>query len=128
MGTRFVATREATVHPALKQALVDHRETDTRLIMRTLRNTERVLATETVETILLIEARGGATIADLAPYVSGLRGKSEVLEKGNVSAGAIAAGQSMGLIHDIPSVRELIERTVQEAEERLDKRRWIRPA
>ncbi len=123
MGTRFVATREATVHRALKQALVDHCETDTRLIMRTLRNTERVLVSKTVKKVLELEGRGNATIAELAPYLSGIKGKAEVLEKGNIDAGAFAAGQCMGLIRDIPSVAELISRMVQEAEGALDRYR-----
>lgn len=116
MGTRFVATREAPLHENLKQALIDHGETDTTLVMRSLRNTERVLRTETAVTVLEIEATGTATIADIAEYVSGRRGYERVLREGNVQEGVIAAGQVMGLIHDIPTVAELIERIIAEAE------------
>ncbi|RMD81493.1 MAG: nitronate monooxygenase [Candidatus Dadabacteria bacterium] len=122
MGTRFVATKEAPVHEGLKKALVEADERSTRLIMRTLRNTERVLHTPVVDKVLEIEARGNATIADIAPYVAGEVNKREVLEQGNVEKGVMAAGQVVGLIHDIPSVKELIDRIVAEAEEIIEKR------
>ena len=75
MGTRFVATREAPVHDNVKQALVRASERDTRLIMRTLRNTERVLANSVAKKVLEIEATGDAKIEDIAPYVAGSRGR-----------------------------------------------------
>ena len=80
MGTRFVATKEAPVHDGLKQALVEADERSTRLVMRTLRNTERVLHTPTVDKVLEIEARGNTKIEDIAPYVAGAVNKQEVLE------------------------------------------------
>ena len=117
MGTRFVATQEAPLHNNLKQAMVDYGETDTSLVMRSLRNTERVLTTETTAKVLEIESTGTATIADIAQYVSGKRGYEQVLKQGNVQEGVMAAGQVMGLIHDIPTVQELIDRIMAEAEE-----------
>lgn len=122
MGTRFVATKEAPVHDNLKQALLDHTELDTRLVMRSLRNTERVLHTPAVDRVLEIEARGDATIEDIAPFVSGLRIKEEVLGKGKVAEGVLSVGQVVGLIRDIPSVRDLINRIVEEAEEVVTQR------
>jgi nitronate monooxygenase len=116
MGTRFVATREAPVHDNLKQALVRHNETETRLIMRSLRNTERVLHNRAAEKVLEIEKRGNTRIQDLIPYVSGLVGK-EMLEDGDVDKATWAAGQCIGLIRDIPSCRELLDRIMAEAEE-----------
>ena len=116
MGTRFVATREAPVHENLKQALVRHSEVDTRLIMRTLRNTERVLHNQAADKVLEIESRGTPSIQDLIPYVSGLVGK-EMLEDGNMDKGTMAAGQCIGLIRDIPTCRELLDRIMAEAEE-----------
>jgi nitronate monooxygenase len=116
MGTRFVATREAPVHANLKLALVQRSETDTRLIMRSLRNTERVLHNRAADKVLEIEGRGSTQIQDLIPYVSGLVGK-EVLEGGDVDGGTIAAGQCIGLIRDIPTCRELLDRIMAEAEE-----------
>lgn len=116
MGTRFVATKEAPVHDNVKQALIEHGERDTRLIMRTLRNTERVLYNENVDKVLAIESKGNTTIDDIAPFVAGLGGK-EMLEEGDLQKGVLAVGQSVGLIHDIPTCRELLDRIMQEAEE-----------
>ena len=116
MGTRFVATREAPVHDNLKLALVRRSETETRLIMRSLRNTERVLHNRAAEKVLEIESRGDTRIQDLIPYVSGLAGK-EMLEAGDVEKATMAAGQCIGLIRDIPTCRELLDRIMAEAEE-----------
>jgi NAD(P)H-dependent flavin oxidoreductase YrpB (nitropropane dioxygenase family) len=116
MGTRFVATREAPVHDNVKQALVNHGERDTRLIMRTLRNTERVLHNPIVDKVLEIESRGNTKIEDIVPYVSGLVGK-EMLEDGQMDKGVISVGQSMGFIRDIPTCRELLDGIMKEAEE-----------
>jgi len=121
MGTRFVATREAPVHANLKQALIRHSEVDTRLIMRTLRNTERVLRSQAVDKVLEIESRGTPSIQDLIPYVSGLVGK-EMLEDGNMDKGTMAAGQCIGLIRDIPTCRELLDRIMAEAEAIIETR------
>ena len=116
MGTRFVATREAPVHANVKQALVAHGERDTRLIMRTLRNTERVMHNQTVDKVLEIESRGNTKIEDIVPYVSGLVGK-EMLADGQMDKGVLSAGQSMGFIRDIPTCRELLDRIMKAAEE-----------
>jgi len=116
MGTRFVATQEAPVHPNVKQAYVDHGERDTRLIMRTLRNTERVLHNPVVDQVLEIESKGDTKIEDIAPYVSGMEGK-QMLENGEMEKGVLAAGQSTGLVRDIPTCKELLDRIMAEAEE-----------
>ncbi len=116
MGTRFVATREAPVHPNVKQALVEHSERDTRLIMRTLRNTERVMHNPVVDKVLEIESRGNTKIEDIVPFVSGLVGK-EMLEQGQMEKGILAAGQTMGFVQDIPTCRELLDRIMAEAEQ-----------
>ncbi|MBM3694670.1 MAG: nitronate monooxygenase [Actinobacteria bacterium] len=117
MGTRFVATVEAPVHDKVKQALVDRDERSTRLALRSLRNTIRVLHNEVVDRILEIEARPGPTdFAELAPLVSGTAAREEVWEKGNVDGGIFTAGQVVGLIHDVPTVGELVHRIVAEAE------------
>jgi len=131
MGTRFVATREAPVHDNVKQALVAHGERDTRLIMRSLRNTERVMHNQTVDKVLEIESRGNTKIEDIVPYVSGLVGK-EMLEDGQMDKGVLSAGQSMGFIRDIPTCRELLDRIMKAAEEIIQEKffssdRLIRP-
>lgn len=121
MGTRFVATREAPLHDGIKQALVRADERSTRLIMRSLRNTERVLDNTTAREILAIEAQGDAKIDDIKHLVAGSIGL-EALRTGNAEQGALSTGQVMGLIHDIPTVTELIERIIDEAVEIIDQR------
>ncbi len=121
MGTRFVATREAPVHANIKQALVRHAETDTRLIMRSLRNTERVLRNRAADTVLEIEGRGNTGIQELIPYVSGLVGQA-MLADGDVEKATMAAGQCIGLIRDTPTCRELLDRIMAEAEAIITRR------
>jgi len=118
MGTRFMATVEAPIHHNVKQALVDADEMSTRLIMRPLRNTERVLTNAAVEKIREIEKEKGAacTIEDIRPLVAGTQNR-KVLQNGEMDAAAWSCGMVAGLIHDIPTCRELIERIVSEAEE-----------
>lgn len=115
MGTRFLATQEAPVHDNVKQALIKGTERDTRLIMRTLRNTERVLHNTAVDKVLEIERRGSTKIEDIAPFVSGLVGK-DMLEDGDMEKGVLSAGECMGLIHDIPTCEELLNRIMAQAE------------
>jgi NADH:quinone reductase (non-electrogenic) len=115
MGTRFVATREAPVHENVKRALIVHGERDTRLIMRSLRNSERVLHNAIVDKVLEIEGSGNTKIEDIMTYVSGLAGM-KMLESGDMESAVLAAGQSMGLVRDIPTCRELLDRIMAEAE------------
>ncbi|WP_372661048.1 NAD(P)H-dependent flavin oxidoreductase, partial [Hydrogenophaga sp.] len=116
MGTRFIATREAPVHDNVKQALVAASELDTRLIMRGLRNTERVLNNPAVERIIEIERDKGEAlgIEDIRELVGGVYPR--VMQQGDVEAGAWSCGMVAGLIHDVPTVKDLIERIVHEAE------------
>jgi nitronate monooxygenase len=116
MGTRFVATKEAPVHENIKQALINKSELDTRLIMRSIRNTERVIHNTAADKVLEIENRGNMRIEDIVPYVSGLVGK-EMQKCGDIEKGTFAAGQSMGFIHDIPTCKELLDRIMKQAEE-----------
>jgi NAD(P)H-dependent flavin oxidoreductase YrpB (nitropropane dioxygenase family) len=117
MGTRFCATQEAPLHPNIKQALVRATERDTKLIFRTLRNTGRVLRNAISEEVVARErAPGGATFPDLHPLVAGARGRS-ALERGAVDDGLVWAGQSVGVIDDLPSCSELIARMVTECRE-----------
>jgi NAD(P)H-dependent flavin oxidoreductase YrpB (nitropropane dioxygenase family) len=117
MGTRFVATKEAPVHDNVKQALLDANELDTRLIMRSLRNTERVLSNAAVEKIVAIEAEKGDDVGidDVREYVTGAQNK-KVLHDGDMDAGAWSCGMVAGLIYDVPSCDELISRIVRDAE------------
>jgi nitronate monooxygenase len=117
MGTRFMATREAPIHENVKRAIVAASELDTRLIMRRLRNTERVLKNAGVERLLEIErARGDSLrIDDIHDQVAGIYPR--VMRDGDVDAGAWSCGMVAGLIHDVPSVKELVDRIVRQAEE-----------
>jgi nitronate monooxygenase len=113
MGTRFVATKEAPAHDNVKQWYVDSKETDTMYVMRSLRNTERVLRNEVAEKVFELEKQG-AGIEQLAPLVTGKNGL-RVLEHGEIQVGLMTAGQSVGLVHDVPTVRELIDTIIGEA-------------
>jgi len=123
MGTRFIATKEAPVHENVKKALVAANELQTRLIMRPLRNTERVLTNAAVEKILEIERQKGAatSIEDIREFVAGPENR-RVLQEGVMDAGAWSCGMVAGLIHDIPSCKELIDRIMREAEQIIRKR------
>jgi nitronate monooxygenase len=116
MGTRFIATQEAPVHQNVKEALVRATELDTRLIMRPLRNTERVLFNPVVEKIAEIEREKGPelSIADIAQLVGGAYPK--IMQEGEMEAGVWSCGMVAGLIHDIPTCQELIDRIMTEAE------------
>ncbi|MBK5123972.1 nitronate monooxygenase [Burkholderia sp. R-69980] len=119
MGTRFCATREAPIHDDIKRALVDASELDTRLIFRTLNNTARVLKNAVSEAVVSMERRpGGCKFEDIQPLVSGTRGKA-ALDSGHVDSGIVTAGQVVGLINDVPTCAELIERIVWECRESL---------
>jgi nitronate monooxygenase len=116
MGTRFVATQEAPVHQNMKQAMVDADERCTTLMFRTLRNTVRVYKNSVTAEVLEIEGRPGDTdFADLQPLVAGVRGRERCIEQGDIDDGVWTAGMVMGLIHDIPTCKELIDRMVAEA-------------
>jgi len=116
MGTRFIATREAPVHEHVKQALVSASELDTRLVMRPLRNTERVLKNAATDRLLEKERALGAaiTFADIVHDVSGVYPR--IMQEGEMDAGVWSCGMVAGLIHDVPTVRELIDRIMAEAE------------
>jgi nitronate monooxygenase len=120
MGTRFVVTEESPVHPKIKQWHVDSKETDTMFVMRSLRNTERVLRNPAAEKVLELE-QAGAGIAELAPLVSGQNGLKMAIE-GDLECGLWSAGQCVGLIHDVPTIGELIDRIMSEAKEIVEGR------
>ena len=117
MGTRFIATKEAPVHDNVKRALVDADELQTRLVMRPLRNTERVLNNAAVTELLRLEQEKGASIGigDIRHLVAGAQNR-RVLQDGEMDAGAWSCGMVAGLIHDVPTVAELIGRIMREAE------------
>jgi len=116
MGTRFIATREAPVHENVKQALIAATELDTRLVMRPLRNTERVLVNAATERLLEKEKKLGGEIKfeDILDEVAG-GVYPKVMQDGDMDAGVWSCGMVAGLIHDVPSCQELIDRIMSEA-------------
>ncbi|WP_029050134.1 nitronate monooxygenase family protein [Cupriavidus sp. amp6] len=119
MGTRFCATREAPIHDNIKQRLLAASERDTNLIFRTLKNTARVLKNAVSDQVVATERRpGGCEFEDIRELVAGARGKA-ALQKGDPDGGIVTAGMVVGLIHDIPSCAELLERMVAECRESL---------
>ncbi len=115
MGTRFIATKEAPVHDNVKQALLAATELDTRLVMRPLRNTERVLKNKAVDRLLEKEKTLGSQIKfeDIIPEVAGVYPR--IMTEGDMEAGAWSCGMVAGLIRDIPTCKELVDRTMREA-------------
>ena len=122
MGTRFIATKEAPVHENVKQAIVAASELDTRLVMRPLRNTERVLTNAAVERLLEKEKALGDRLEfkDIIEEVAGVYPR--IMKEGDMDAGAWSCGMVAGLIHDIPTCRELIDRIMKEADEIINSR------
>ena len=122
MGTRFIATKEAPVHQNVKDAIVAASELDTRLVMRQLRNTERVLTNAAVERLIVKEKQLGSAITfeDIIDEVAGVYPK--IMTDGTMDAGAWSCGMVAGLIHDIPTCQELIDRIMSEAKDIIKKR------
>ena len=124
MGTRFMATTEAPIHQKVKEALVANDERATDMIFRTMHNSSRVARNKISQQVVEIETRGGAKFEDVRELVAGTRG-GKVYDTGDTDYGIWSAGQTQGLIHDIPTCKELIARIVSEAQQiiraRLDK-------
>jgi nitronate monooxygenase len=120
MGTRFVATTESPVHPNIKEWLASASERDTMFVMRSLRNTERVLRNAAAEKVAGLEQQG-AGIAELAPLITGKNGLRMVTE-GDIQCGLMSAGQCVGLVRDAPSAGELVDRIMREARVIVDER------
>ena len=117
MGTRFMATEECPIHPDAKKAILNTQETDTMIVMKSFMNPSRVLKTPWSEKILEMENKG-ASIEELAPYISGNIGRKG-WQQGNVQEGMMSMGQVAGRIHDIKTVSELMQSIIKEAVEVL---------
>ncbi|MFA9270165.1 MAG: NAD(P)H-dependent flavin oxidoreductase [Baekduiaceae bacterium] len=120
MGTRFLCTAESPIHQNIKEQIVAHSERDTDLIFRTLHNTARVAKNEVSQEVIRIEQEGGS-FEDVLPLVSGKRGRL-VYEEGDPDRGIWSAGLVQGLIHDIPTCQELVDRMVGEAAQIIESR------
>jgi len=113
MGTRFMVSKECPIHPNVKQWMLQLGEADTILIQKSIKNASRVVRTEHTEKILEMENKG-ATLEELLPMISGQRGRN-AYDVGDVSGASISVGQVVGLIHDVPSVKEIIDGIISEA-------------
>jgi nitronate monooxygenase len=122
MGTRFIATQDAPVHENVKNAIVNASELDTRLIMRSLTNTERVLNNEAVERLIEKEKALGdkLTFEDILDEVAGVYPK--IMHEGTMDEGAWSCGMVAGLVNDIPTVQELIDSIMSQADEIINNR------
>jgi NAD(P)H-dependent flavin oxidoreductase YrpB (nitropropane dioxygenase family) len=119
MGTRFVATHECPVHPRIKEGFLKARETDTMVIQRSIKNAARVMRNQAAETTLAMEQRG-ATLEELLTVIGG-RMSETAYQEGDFEGAIIACGQCVGLIHEIKTVKEIIDDIVQEAQSILQK-------
>ncbi|MFV0644292.1 MAG: NAD(P)H-dependent flavin oxidoreductase [Sphingomonadaceae bacterium] len=117
MGTRFCATKEATIHPNVKQAIVANSELDTVLVGRTLRNTARVARNKVSEEVAEIQKDPSAPFEAVRELMSGQRARENVLRDGDIDGGIWTSGQSQALIHDIPTCKELVTNIMQQAEQ-----------
>jgi nitronate monooxygenase len=116
MGTRFMATQESGIHDNVKKKIVENTERDTILTNRTLRNTSRVARNAISEEVVKIQQDTTKTIEDVRHLVAGVRGRTNVMEGGDMDGGIWSAGQSQGLIHDIPTCEELVKNIMGQAE------------
>jgi nitronate monooxygenase len=121
MGTRFCVTKEAPIPDAFKQRMVENDERATDLIFRTLHNTARVMKNAVSQEVMAIERKGGATFEDVQALVAGVRGR-DALADGDTDGGIWSAGMIQGLIHDIPTVKDLVDRIIAEAESIITRR------
>jgi NADH:quinone reductase (non-electrogenic) len=122
MGTRFMATQECAIHENVKKKIVENTERDTVLTNRTLRNTARVAKNAISEEVVRIQQDPTKTIDDVKHLVAGVRGRKNVMAEGDMDGGIWTVGQSQGLIHDIPTCKELVRNIMDQAEALLTKR------
>ena len=116
MGTRFMLATECILHENVKRRLLDAQENETVMIQKSVQNPSRVLRNSVAEQVLAMEARG-ATLDDLMPLISGLRGRS-LMQDGDLEAGTIACSQAIGLMHEVKPVRDVIADIMRQATER----------
>jgi nitronate monooxygenase len=119
MGTRMMATKECPIHDSLKQAFVQAKETDTSLVMRSIRNTHRMWRNKATEKIIELEAQK-APLEQIIQVASG-QNAEKMYREGDIDAGMVSCGQGVGLVQDIPTVKDLLDRIMKEAEETINK-------
>ncbi len=119
MGTRMMATQECPIHDSLKQAFIQAAETDTSLVMRSIRNTHRVWSNKAAQQIIELEAQK-ASLQEIVKAASG-QNAEKMYKEGDIDAGMVSCGQGVGLIKDIPTIEQLLDRMMNEAEEVISK-------
>jgi len=123
MGTRMMATKECPIHDNLKQAFIQATETDTSLVMRSIRNTHRVWRNKAAQQIIDLEAQK-ASLQQIVQAASG-QNAEKMYKEGDIDVGIVSCGQGVGLIKDIPTVKDLLDRMMKEAEDVILKFRTI---
>lgn len=116
MGTRFMATKEAAIHENIKKAIVDANEQSTMLLLRSVKNTERVYKNQTAMKVAAIEAEKPGDLNAILPYIKGENYRKSFQETGDITSSIWSCGQSVALIHDVPTVAELLKTIVRECE------------
>ncbi|MFW9870614.1 MAG: NAD(P)H-dependent flavin oxidoreductase [Candidatus Thorarchaeota archaeon] len=119
MGTRLMATKECPIHDNLKQAFIEAAETDTTLALRSVNNTHRIWKNKAAQQLLELESQGAA-LFQLIQVASGERSE-KMYREGDTDFGVVSCGQGVGLIRDIPTIKELLDRIMNEAEEVISK-------
>ena len=122
MGTRFMATQECAIHENVKKKIVENTERDTLLTNRTLRNTSRVARNAVSEEVVKIQMDPTKTIEDVRHLVAGVRGRTNVMGAGDTDGGIWTVGQAQGLIHDIPTCKDMVANIMRQAEALLNVR------
>ena len=122
MGTRFMATTEAPIHENVKQQIVANSELDTVVVFRKFHNSARVVKNTISQQIAEIGEQPGATFDDVAELASGARGRQNVLAEGDLEGGMWWAGQTQGLIHEVASVQDVVDRIIADAEQVITER------
>jgi nitronate monooxygenase len=120
MGTRFMLTQEAPIHQNIKDWFLKFSENETLLLLRSFQNTERVAKTPRTEKALEME-KNGATIGELQPLIAGAAGQ-RMMKEGIIDEGVMALGQCIGLIDSIPTVKEVIDTMIRDAEKIINER------
>ncbi|TFF86276.1 nitronate monooxygenase, partial [Candidatus Thorarchaeota archaeon] len=119
MGTRMMATEECPIHDNLKQAFVEAKETDTVLALRSIGNTHRIWENKAAQKVLELEEQG-ASLFTLVQAAAGTKAQ-KMYDEGDTELGVVSCGQGVGLVRDIPTVKELLDRIMGEAEEAVSR-------
>lgn len=119
IGSRLMMTKECPIHDDLKQAFVKANELDTTLVMRSIGSTHRVWNNQAAKNCVEAE-QNGASFEQLLPIIAGDNAR-RMFAEGDLTAGLVSLSQSVGLAHDIPTVKELLDRIMDEAQQSVQR-------